>query len=180
MSIAVPAVLLFVATRATDDAAPRVFTDPTGLVEDPAVPGVAEIGSRAPEFVLEDDDGARHSLADTRGRAVVLTFWASWCLPCLDEMPLLQQAADEHGDALTVWAIGFRNLPRDDRAWLADHGITIPSLQDPGFDVAGAYGVRAIPQTFFIDAQGVIRDRVFGITTAEQLRDPLDALLAAP
>ncbi|HEX5613725.1 MAG TPA: TlpA disulfide reductase family protein [Acidimicrobiia bacterium] len=180
-AVLVPLVLLVVATRDTDDGSldDDRGAPTTGVVEDPAVPGVAEIGSRAPGFVLETIDGATHSLAGVQGRPVVVTFWASWCLPCLDELPLLQEALDEHGDAFSVLAIGFRNLPSDDADWLAEHDITIPSLQDPDFEVALAYGVRAIPQTFFIDADGVIRDRVFGITTAAGLRAPLDALLAA-
>ena len=181
MSVIVPVVLVLVAVRDTDDGDPGrspTYSDTTGLVEDPAAPGVAEIGSRAPQFVLEAGDGAVHSLADAAGRPVIVTFWASWCLPCLDELPLLQRAVDEHGDALRVLAIGFRNLPSDDSDWLDEHGITIPSLQDPDFEVARTYGVRAIPQTFFIDAAGVIRDRVFGITTDAALREPLAALLA--
>lgn len=182
VALVVPAGLLFVATRDGDDGndSTRVsaFSDPTGLVEDPAVPGVAEVGSPAPSFVLETDDGERHALADSAGTPVVVTFWASWCLPCLDELPLLQRAVDERPGAFRVLAVGFRNLPSDDADWLAEHDITIPSLQDPDFEVARAYGVRAIPQTFFIDGEGVIRDRVFGITTDAALRAPLDALLA--
>jgi cytochrome c biogenesis protein CcmG/thiol:disulfide interchange protein DsbE len=132
----------------------------------------------APTFTLATLDGDSLALESLRGQVVLVNFWASWCLPCLDELPLLQRAVDEPAGAFRVLAVGFRNLPSDDADWLAEHDITIPSLQDPDFEVARAYGVRAIPQTFFIDGDGVIRDRVFGITTDAALREPLDALLA--
>jgi cytochrome c biogenesis protein CcmG/thiol:disulfide interchange protein DsbE len=180
-AVAVPVVLLvavLLADRGGGGADGGATAEVTGLVEDPAAPGVAAVGSPAPAFVLETDDGERHELAARPARPVVVTFWASWCRPCTEEMPLLQAALDEHRGELDVLAIGFRNLPADDARWLRAEGITIPSLRDPGREVALAYGVRGIPQTFFVDADGVIRDRVFGITTRDALAEPLARLLA--
>jgi cytochrome c biogenesis protein CcmG/thiol:disulfide interchange protein DsbE len=177
VAVAVPIVLLGIALRSGETDADGPAASATGLIEDPAVPGVAEIGSRAPGFVLETSEGERYELTGRPGRPVVVTFWASWCIPCTEEMPLLQEALDERPGEFDVLAIGFRNLPKDDARWLAGENITIPSLQDPDHEVALAYGVRGIPQTFFIDADGVIRDRVFGITSRGDLGEPLDALV---
>lgn len=148
--------------------------EPEGAVE----PGRADVGSDAPDFRLTALDGTQRRLSDYRGRAVVLTFVASWCNPCEKEMPLLEDAATEYGDRLQVLAVSYKDLRMDTEAFVERLGVTYPVFPDGESVVAEAYGVRAIPQTFFIDEAGVVRDRVFGITTKRALDEPLQALLA--
>ncbi len=136
-----------------------------------------DIGDVAPEFTLTTLDGGCFSLGAARGRAVVLTFFASWCHPCEEEMPLLEDASDEYGDDLQVVAVSYEDLRRDSEAFVERLGVTFPAAFDTDGDVAESYGVRGIPQTFFIDADGVVQDRVFGITSKRALDEPLDALL---
>lgn len=142
--------------------------------------GVAEVGDRAPDFTLPALDGAGTvRLSDFRGRPVILNFWASWCNPCREEFPLLKQARREHSnDELAIVGVTYKDIPSDSRAFARQMKANWPNAEDERGSVGTKeYGVRALPQTFFIDADGKIVDRVFGITTRATLQDPLDKLL---
>jgi cytochrome c biogenesis protein CcmG/thiol:disulfide interchange protein DsbE len=152
-----------------------------GGADTPSAPaGGIDIGSTAPDFKLQRLDGGDLRLSDLRGHPVVLTFFASWCIPCGEEVPLLQDALHEHPGQLEVVGVLYGDAESDARSFLADHGATFPALLDPGFAVSqGAYGVNAIPVTFFVDADGRVVDRAFGITSRAALDEPLSRLLAA-
>jgi cytochrome c biogenesis protein CcmG/thiol:disulfide interchange protein DsbE len=142
--------------------------------------GVAEVGSPAPDFVLPALDGNDQvRLADFRGRPVILNFWASWCNPCRGEFPLLKKTLREHrADRLAVIGVTYRDIPDDSREFVKKMQATWPQGVDDNRDVADAFGVRAIPWTFFIRSDGTIVARVFGITSQDKLDDPLGKLLA--
>lgn len=141
--------------------------------------GLLDVGVDAPGFTLTSLDGEEVSLADHAGEPVVLTFLASWCGPCDDEVPVLQEALDDRPGEFAVLGVLFGDQPDRARAFLAEHGATFPALDDVGLEVAGRYGVRQIPVTFFVDEDGTIVDRVFGITSRDALEEPLARLLAA-
>lgn len=162
---------MFIANRDDGDT-PSVVQPPPGATDvDVAV------GEALPDFTLPDLAGNSVRLSDFRGRPVVLTFFASWCHPCEEEMPLLEDAWTEDPDRFGVVAVSYDDLERDSHAFVERLGVTYPALIDVGDQVKDAYGVGAIPQTFFVDADGVLRDRVFGITSRDALDEPLDALL---
>jgi cytochrome c biogenesis protein CcmG/thiol:disulfide interchange protein DsbE len=144
-----------------------------------AVEGVAEVGSAAPDVVLPAlDGGGEVRLADFRGRPVIVNFWASWCNPCRDEFPLLKMARREHrADRLEVVGVTYQDIPGDSRDFVKKMGATWPQGVDDGGAVAKAFGVRAIPQTFFVGPDGTIVARVFGITSQDKLDEPLRKLL---
>ena len=119
------------------------------------------------------------ALSDFQGKPLVLTFFASWCHPCEQEMPLLEDARNEQPDDFDVLAVSYDDLEADSRAFVDRLGVTYPVALDLDDTVKDAYGVRGIPQTFFVDADGVLQDRVFGITSPAALDEPLDRLLAA-
>jgi peroxiredoxin len=141
------------------------------------VAGRARLGQLAPDFRLATLGGEQFRLTGTRGSPVVLTFFASWCHPCEEELPLLEAAHEKQPNDFKVVAVSFEDLPRDSKAFVKRLGVKYPALFDGGNDVAHAYGVRGIPATFFIDSDGVIRDRVHGITSRDALEKPLLALL---
>jgi cytochrome c biogenesis protein CcmG/thiol:disulfide interchange protein DsbE len=135
-------------------------------------------GERAPEFTLPELDGQGEvSLAELRGQPVVVNFWASWCLPCRQEFPALAEAVDTYPD-LAVIGIDFRDIPGDALEFAEEFDATWPLVEDEGGEVATEYGVRAIPQTVFIDSDGVVTDRIFAFTE-EGLFSRIDALVAA-
>jgi cytochrome c biogenesis protein CcmG/thiol:disulfide interchange protein DsbE len=136
------------------------------------------VGSAAPDFVLADLDGNPLRLEDLRGRPVVLNFWASWCGPCVEEFPLLRDAAAQHADqSLAVVGIVVRDRSEAARDFMLRNGATWPAAMDPGERVASAYGILGPPETYFIDRDGVIAARQFGPVTEESLRAQLATIL---
>ena len=154
-----------------------------GTTRPAAVSGAGgEIGSPAPEFRLPALNGQGDvSLADFRGRPVIVNFWASWCNPCRKEFPLLKQALRDHrGQRLSVLGVTYQDIPSDSRSFVKRQSATWAQSVDDGGAVASAYGVRAIPQSFFVRPDGTIAARVFGVTTESALADPLAKLLGQP
>ena len=118
----------------------------------------------APSFTLERLDGKGDlALESLRGQTVVLNFWASWCGPCRDEMPLLQQASERwQGKGVVFVGIDIDDLRSDARAFLERFGVTYANVYDGKSSTVGRYGVTGVPETYFIDAAGKIRYRIAG------------------
>lgn len=119
----------------------------------------------APDFDLPDLQGQRHRLSSYRGKVVVINFWATWCPPCLEEMPSMQQVwEDLQGPQFEILAI---NVSEDDFAignfidgMVPEPGF--PILKDEDMGVVGAWQVRALPTTLVVDKQGRIVYRALG------------------
>jgi cytochrome c biogenesis protein CcmG/thiol:disulfide interchange protein DsbE len=138
----------------------------------------ARIGDPAPAFTLTDLDGRTVSLADLRGRPVIVNFWASWCGPCIEEMPLLKRASAEHAsDGLAVVGIVFQDRAEAARAFAARIGADWPAALDPGSAVANAYGVDAPPASFFVNRSGIVAGRQIGQLSAADLQRQLATIL---
>ncbi len=118
-----------------------------------------EIGKLAPDFTLNGLDGQEVSLSDLRGKPVLLNFWATWCGPCRIEMPFLQEIYEKWTDKeLVLLAVNLHEDPDKVREFVEGAGFSFPVLLTTGNEVPLSYNVRNIPATFFIDADGVIRD----------------------
>lgn len=136
----------------------------------------ASEGQPAPDFALADLDGNPVRLEDLRGRPVVVNFWASWCGPCVEEFPLLREAAARHAaDGLAVVGIVYQDRSEAAVAFMERNGATWSAAMDPGDRVATAYGIVGPPETFFIGRDGTIVARQIGQFSAASL----DAKLAA-
>ena len=145
---------------------------PAGPVDTPIV------GRPAPAFVLETLGGGQLSLADLRGSAVVLNFWASWCIPCREEAPLLTAADATYGPrGVRVLGVVYQDSAENARDFMRRYGQTYPGLLDPSGRTAIDYGVFGIPETFFIDAAGVVRSRQVGALTEGDLRRQIEAIV---
>jgi cytochrome c biogenesis protein CcmG/thiol:disulfide interchange protein DsbE len=145
---------------------------PAGPVDTPIV------GRRAPAFDLQTLDGGRLSLASLRGSPVVLNFWASWCIPCREEAPLLTAAAADYGArGLRVVGVVYQDSAESARDFMGRYGQTYPGLLDPDGRTAIDYGVFGIPETFFIDASGIVRARQVGAVTVDDLRRQIQKIL---
>ena len=137
-----------------------------------AMPGVTPtaVGSLAPGFEVTDLDGNRISLAELRGRPVVVNFWASWCTPCLEEFPLLRAALERHDDdGLAIIGIVYQDRSSAARAFMEREGATWPAAMDPGEQVARAYTIVGPPETYFIGRDGRIAARHIGQISAASL-----------
>ncbi|GAB2551128.1 redoxin domain-containing protein [Gracilibacillus alcaliphilus] len=130
-----------------------------------------DIGNLAPDFTLETMDGERVHLSDYRGKPVLLNFWATWCLPCREEMPDMEQLyQDTDVQVLAVNLTSTENSIRDVEHFVAEYGLTFPILLDQHSGVSDLYQIRPLPTTYIIDAEGVIQLYVFGPLTYDQMQ----------
>lgn len=146
-----------------------------------AVPASASDEELAPDFKLPLVSGDSLQLSDLRGRVVVLNFWATWCAPCLYEIPDLWDLHQELEDkGLSVVGVSLDTEPASlVQSFLDDRGAHYPNVLDPEAITAEAYGgVFGLPTTFVIDQAGRIVHRSMGIFPFEQMRPLLEELLA--
>lgn len=127
-------------------------------------------GSEAPDFLVTSIDGESIRLSDLRQKAVMLNFWATWCGPCVEEMPLLQAYAEKYSQDLVILGINADEPRRDVVKFVEDHGLTFPVFLDPDSRVQDLYNIHAFPTSFFIDREGVIRGFHIG-SLSESLLD---------
>jgi cytochrome c biogenesis protein CcmG, thiol:disulfide interchange protein DsbE len=124
------------------------------------------------------DAAGRRSLASYRGKVVVLNFWASWCVPCRTETPLLERLQKRIAPlGATVVGVNYRDTTTDANAFARRYGLTYPSLRDVDGELAQDYGTRALPETFVIDRAGKVTAVSRGQVDARFLDRTVDPLL---
>jgi len=147
-------------------------------------------GRSVPEFELPLLDGGTLSNEDLEGKPVVMNFWASWCAPCREEAPMLEELWQEHRDQVLFLGVNIKDNEVGAEAFVEDFDITYPVVLDPRESLGGELDVFGLPQTFFIDhegrflgdpaaeATGEERDTaVFGAITETTLREKLGELI---
>lgn len=137
---------------------------PARATTDGRIPSPRE-GFLAPDFELVTLSGDRIRLEDQRGSVVVVNFWASWCPPCRAEMPDLREVYEANqGRGLEILAVNvaYQDNRQDAERFVREFGLPFPILLDTSGEVANRYLMRALPTTFFIDRQGVIREVIIG------------------
>ncbi|HEY8839630.1 MAG TPA: redoxin family protein [Candidatus Dormibacteraeota bacterium] len=132
-------------------------------------------GMQAPTLSLNTLDGKRVSLADFRGRPVLINFWATYCAPCRREMPLIERTAAQH-PRLVVLLVDERDSHQAASAFITQLQITSAVLFDGDGKVGDAYGISGLPTTFFIRPDGGIEGRYIGETTAGILGPHISAI----
>lgn len=135
----------------------------------------------APDFTMTDADGATLTLADFKGKPVLLNFWASWCGPCQSEMPDIQKAWEAHAQDIDFVIVNMTGMSGETeqaaRTFLADNGYTFPVYFDKDSSAAAAFGVNSIPQTYLIDAEGNILGGYMGAMTSSIIDEGIQMLL---
>lgn len=112
----------------------------------------------APELVLPDLEGKEHRLEDFHGRVVLVNFWASWCIPCIKEIPSLKRLrAELSGKPFEILAINVREGKNRVRNFAAQYRIDLPILLDAGGSQFEAWGSQVLPTTFIVDAESKVR-----------------------
>jgi peroxiredoxin len=116
------------------------------------------LAEMAPDFSLKTWQGANVRLAEQRGDIIVINFWASWCGPCLQEMPKLEQLAQKYQDlGVQVWGVNVETDTAAALAYLAKLPVSFPILFDNENKVSAAYAVKAMPTTVIINKDGAVR-----------------------
>jgi cytochrome c biogenesis protein CcmG/thiol:disulfide interchange protein DsbE len=138
------------------------------------------IGKPAPEFALERlDGGGPVRLADLKGKVVVVNFFASWCLPCIEENPALVRAYERYRTSdVVMLGIDYQESRDNGRAYVQRMGMAWPAAADDDGRVALAYGVFGPPETFFIGTDGVISGRHIGPIDEATLVNGIETLRA--
>ena len=140
-------------------------------------------GDTAPAFTLKTLAGSPVSLADYKGHPVVINFWATWCPPCRDEMPMLVAAYQANQQAgLVVLAVDLTDQEKskkDVRNFVAEFQMSFPVLLDERGKVSRRYRLRGVPTTVFVGRDGVVRAVNPGPITAAALQQHIAEILAA-
>ena len=151
----------------------------TGFGRDPRAISSPLVGRPAPEWSLVTLEGEPLGSDELAGRPYVVNFWASWCVPaCVDEHPVLAAAHERHGDDVAIVGVLYQDDPADAESFLARYGDAgYAHVNDEAGRLAIDFGVTGPPETFFVDAGGIVRDKQFGPLTDELLAERMASIL---
>ena len=122
----------------------------------------SRIGLAAPDFTVRNSDRTV-TLSQFKGQVLVLNFWATYCAPCVEELPsLVQMQRHMKARGVTVLAVSIDEDENSYRRFLRDHGVTLLSVRDPDQKSNSLYGTSKIPETYIIDRSGVVRRKFIG------------------
>lgn len=137
-------------------------------------------GEPAPNFQTVTANGENISLNDFAGNALAINFWATWCGPCIVEMPALQAAHTTHAaDGFLVLAVNAGETPQTVEEFMLDNELTFPALLDQDGTIVDLYNVQFFPTTYWIDQNGTVIDRYLGAMSTTIMEGYLHELLAA-
>jgi len=125
---------------------------------------IITVGDRAPEFQLPALGGSPVSLSDYRGKVVMVHFWATWCPPCVEELPVLESLYQTlKSEGLEILAISIdKGEGSIVSTFMKRYGLTFPVLLDPEASVSSSYGTFKLPETYIVDRQGVVAYKAIG------------------
>lgn len=152
------------------------FADAVAMSEDESL----QVGKKAPDFTLKTYDGKTVKLSDLKGKRVLLNFWASWCGPCEEEMPVMQKVYEElKEDQVEFVAVNMtigKETIESATQFVKQFGLTFPVPLDIEGEVMKLYEVYGLPTSYFIDSDGVIRAKYFGPMEEKFMKEELTKL----
>lgn len=117
----------------------------------------------APDFMAALEDGKTFQLSSQRGKVVFINFWATWCLPCRAEMPMMERLWRRHrGHSFAMLAVSIDSVPSAVSPFIAQQGFTFPVTLDAGQELARAYGLRGLPMSVIVDPVGNVAALAIG------------------
>ena len=126
----------------------------SGIEAQPGVP--LKAGNKAPDFTAELIDGSSISLSDLKGKPVIINFWATWCGPCVREMPAFERLKEDFGDEIGIIAVNCGDDADTVKDFVDEYGYTFPVVLDEDYEVTMLYPSNSIPYTVVLDANGKI------------------------
>lgn len=159
------------ATNGSVDASLASGTAPLApSFDDPVLDGGSLPDSLKPAIEPALADG-QVSLGELKGTPFVLNFWASWCIPCRVEAPVLREGWSRFGPKGVLFlGLDMQDLTSDAQKFIDEFDVTYPTIREPSNDTAQAYGATGIPETYFVTAKGRIVGHVIGVVSPSQLR----------
>jgi cytochrome c biogenesis protein CcmG/thiol:disulfide interchange protein DsbE len=128
----------------------------------------------APSFTFTTFDGQVINSEELRGQGIVLNFWASWCDPCREEAAMLEATwKREQGNGIVFLGLDYLDQEPAALAYMEEFGVTYPSGPDLQSNAARRYGIKGVPETFFINPEGAITEIVIGPITSQARMDEL-------
>ncbi|MEZ4322921.1 MAG: TlpA disulfide reductase family protein [Myxococcota bacterium] len=128
------------------------------------------VGRTAPGFNAQDDEGAPFALDSTRGKPVILSFWASWCGPCRQELPALAELQKQRSDVV-VYAVNVDRERAKAKQFLAQVKFDLPIVWDNNAEALGQYDVMSMPTMFLLDSKGTVKWRKTGFSRENGLTE---------
>jgi len=126
---------------------------------------VIQVGDSAPDFAITTDNGRTITAANFGGRLLVLNFWATWCQPCVEEVPSLDQFAKEMaGSGVVVLGVSVDKDPKLYRNFLSRSSVSFMTARDPDAKISGDYGTFKYPESYIIDSKGKVVQKIIGAT----------------
>lgn len=126
---------------------------------------IVNVGDSAPDFAIKADDGRTITAANFGGRLLVLNFWATWCQPCVEEVPSLDQFAKEMaGSGVVVLGVSMDTNAQKYRDFLARTHVSFLTARDPDAKISADYGTFKYPESYIIDAKGKVVQKIIGAT----------------
>jgi cytochrome c biogenesis protein CcmG/thiol:disulfide interchange protein DsbE len=137
------------------------------------------VGEQVPSTSLPRLEGAGDgSIAQYKGRWVLVNFWASWCGPCKEEAPALEEFQRQHGGSgFTVLGIDTRDLSDDGQAFVQRYGLSYPQLRDGDGGAAHGFGTTGVPENFLVDPKGIVRWETPGPVDEQYLHEQVEPFL---
>jgi peroxiredoxin len=130
---------------------------------------VVAVGLKAPDFQLKEldieggDANKTWKFADLRGKVVFINYWATWCKECREEMPSMQRLHDRMQEKpFQMITILYRDEPEKTIKYMKENDYTMPVLLDPDTDLAFSFGVTGVPETYIIDKDGIVQEKILG------------------
>jgi cytochrome c biogenesis protein CcmG/thiol:disulfide interchange protein DsbE len=134
------------------------------------------IGSMLEDFVLPGINKQTISLNQYRGKTIILNFWATWCVPCKDEMPLLQSIYQTSGEKLVVIGVNSQESEGDVQRFIDQNFINFPIALDASGEITRKFQINGYPTTFLIDSKGILRNLHIGVLREDLLQSYLAEL----
>lgn len=132
----------------------------------------------APDFTLTTFEGDTFRLSEQRGKVVIVNFWASWCGPCRDEAPILQNLWEKYRDRdVILVGVAYADNERESLAFIEEFGITYPNGPDIGTRISDDYRITGVPETFVVDQEGNVAAFIIAPVRPGQLDAMVDDLL---
>jgi cytochrome c biogenesis protein CcmG, thiol:disulfide interchange protein DsbE len=159
---------------------PFVLLLTAGFGHDPRSIPSRLIGKPMPAFQLVTMDGRTLTKAELRGKPALVHFWASWCPSCVDEQAVLLDAERRYGNRVSIVGVLYQDTVDRARGFEAQYGAgSWPNLVDASGSLALDFGVTGPPESYFVDASGIVRAKQFGPVTASVVDAQFEALLSA-